>query len=85
MNNLGLALQYLGEYREAAVHFGDALSINESIEDVEAQVINHANLGVLATQAGRYADALVAYGRARTLSEEHADAGWSAEQVWWLH
>lgn len=80
LNNLGLALQYVGAYDEATVHFDEALSINESIGDVEAQAINHANLGVLATQAGRYSEALSAHGRALMLSEEHADAAWAAAQ-----
>jgi tetratricopeptide (TPR) repeat protein len=40
LNNLGLALQYWGEYDEAFVLFGEALSINEAIGDLESQVIN---------------------------------------------
>jgi tetratricopeptide (TPR) repeat protein len=81
LNNLGLALQYLGEYDEAGKRFGEALELNRARGDVEGQVINHANLAVLAIQAGRYAEALAALGQVQSLAAAHAEAPWSAGQV----
>ncbi|HXV76995.1 MAG TPA: CHAT domain-containing tetratricopeptide repeat protein, partial [Candidatus Polarisedimenticolaceae bacterium] len=80
LNNLALALQYVGEFDEATERFRDALEINEEQGDVEGQVINWANLGVVATEAGRYADALRCHEHAQQLAERHPEQPWAAEQ-----
>jgi tetratricopeptide (TPR) repeat protein len=81
LNNLGLTLQYLGKYAESQARFEEAHAINVELEDVASQVINWANLGVMATEASWYAKALDYHERALELALQHPDQPWSAEQA----
>lgn len=81
LNNAGLSLHYLGEYGEAEKRFREALEMNRIAGDVEGQVINFSNLGLVATSRGRYNHALDMHGIAATLAGRHTDEPWAAAQV----
>ncbi|MFL6293061.1 MAG: CHAT domain-containing protein [Thermoanaerobaculia bacterium] len=80
LNNTGLSLHYLGEYREAEARFREALEMNRIAGDAEGQVINFSNLGLLATSQGRYNRALELHGMAAELARRHPDEPWAAVQ-----
>ena len=80
LNNAGLSLHYLGEYQEAEKRFREALEMNGFAGDVEGQVINFSNLGLVATSQGRYNRALDFHGMAATLAGRHPDEPWAAAQ-----
>jgi tetratricopeptide (TPR) repeat protein len=80
LNNLGLALQHLGRYRESRRRFGEALAINRRRGDAEGEAINLSNLAVSATYEGDYSWALGRLERTAALIDLHSDAPWAAEQ-----
>jgi len=81
LNNTGLSLHYLGEYKEAETRFREALEMNGFAGDVEGQVINFSNLGLVATSQGRYNRALDFHGMAATLAGRHPGEPWGAAQL----
>ncbi|HYG64533.1 MAG TPA: CHAT domain-containing tetratricopeptide repeat protein [Thermoanaerobaculia bacterium] len=81
LNNTGLSLQYLGRWDEAEQRFREALAINRRTGDVEAQVINLANLGLSETSAGRYGRALAFHAEAARLAAAHAGEPWAPVQL----
>ena len=78
---MGLALQYLGRYREADAYFQESMAIDQIRGNVEGQVINLANLGVSATLRGNYARAIALHSQAEEFALRVADEPWAAEQV----
>jgi CHAT domain-containing protein/Tfp pilus assembly protein PilF len=80
LNNTGLSLHYLGQYKEAEARFHEALEMNRIAGDAEGQVINFSNLGLVATSQGRYNHALDFHAMAATLASRHADEPWAAFQ-----
>ena len=80
LNNLAITLQYLGRFDEAALTYREALAINQRRGDLEAQAINHQNLGLVANSAGRYREALEDLAAAEALTESHAEEPWARRQ-----
>ncbi len=79
-NNLALVEEQLGLYDEAQEHYREALGINRTLGDLEAECINLINLGVLASQQDRHPEALRYFAAARALAEAHAEEPWTTEQ-----
>jgi len=79
-NNLGRALQFLGDNESAIEAYRKALDINLAGEDGEGIATNLANIGVVLFNQGRYADALEAYDRAAAAAAAaRPDEPWSRE------
>lgn len=81
LNNLGLALQHQGSLDEAEACFLEARSKNRDLGEIQAEVVNEANLGVLHTLAGHYERALAHHEAAAKLAREHPDVEWREHQV----
>ena len=80
LNNFGLTLQRLGRFDEADLSYREALDINERQGDLEAQLINRQNLGLVANDAGRYGDALELLTGAEQLAARHGGEPWADRQ-----
>jgi len=81
LNNLGRVLMELGRVEEADNRFRQALAINETRKDAEAQAVNRSNLGKLALLAGNYAHAIHSFDAVVRLAEVHPETRWSSVQT----
>ena len=81
LNNLGLALEALGETAEAEARFREALVVNRRTGNAESEAVNLSNLGTLAVATGRYTPAMNLQAQAAALALRHAREPWAAEQL----
>lgn len=87
LNNLGLALQNLGQHGDARGAYLEALEINQKLGDAPAQAVNRGNLGLVAEAEGDYGAALDQHLQAEALAQQNSGAEWAAEarRVSWIN
>jgi CHAT domain-containing protein/Tfp pilus assembly protein PilF len=81
LNNLGLALQNVGEFTESAERYREALAINREIGETAAAAQNLANLSSLAIREARYDLALARIEETMALASEHEGEAWAKTQT----